>query len=73
VLNNNYSNEGVLLNADDETSITEISFLPDGRICVFGSSREVLEVLESLELGDPELDARIEHLRRQAARQECSS
>jgi hypothetical protein len=61
------------LNADEETSITEINLLPDGRICVFGSSREVLEILESLELGDPTLDARVEHIRRQAAREECSS
>lgn len=60
------------LNADEETPITEINLLPDGRICVFGSSRQVLEILESLALGDPALDARVKHLRRQTALEECS-
>jgi hypothetical protein len=55
------------MNADDETAITEINLLRDGRICVFGSSREVLEILESLEFGDPALSARVAHLRQQAA------
>lgn len=53
------------MNADDETSITEINLLPDGRICVFGSSREVLEILDELELGDAALAARVRHLRGQ--------
>lgn len=52
------------LQADDETSITEISFLPDGRISVFGMSREVLELLGDLELGDPRLMRRRERLGR---------
>ena len=58
------------MNADDETPITEINLLPDGRICVFGSSREVLEILDSLEFGDPALTARVAHLRRQETCQE---
>lgn len=37
--------------ADDETNITEIELLPDGRICVFGTSLEVLEVLDQLQGG----------------------
>ena len=32
----------------DETAMTEIMIHPDGRIFVFGLSREVAEVLESL-------------------------
>lgn len=45
--------------ADEETAITEISFLPDGRICLFGASREVLELLGSLDLGDERLNSRL--------------
>lgn len=41
---------------DDESSVTEISFLPDGRICLFGASREVLELLGRLNLNDPVLE-----------------
>ena len=44
--------------ADDETAVTEISFLPDGRICLFGASREIVELLCQLDLGDPSLLAR---------------
>ena len=32
----------------DETEMTEITILPDGRIFVFGLSREVAEILYSL-------------------------
>jgi hypothetical protein len=51
---------------DAETSITELTFLPDGRICLFGASREVLEVLGSLNLGDASLDSRLAAVRRAA-------
>ena len=50
---------------DDETAMTEISFLPDGRICLFGASREIIELLWTLNLGDRALLAR--HLSIQAA------
>ena len=43
---------------DDETAMTEISFLPDGRICLFGASREIIELLWKLNLGDRALLAR---------------
>ena len=43
---------------DDETAMTEISFLPDGRICLFGASREIIELLWTLNLGDRALLAR---------------
>ena len=42
------------MNADDETNITEIELLPDGRIYVFGTSLEVLEVLDDLQGGRDE-------------------
>ena len=41
--------------ADDETLITEITIQPDGRVYVFGTSRQVLEVLEGLRPDDPKL------------------
>ncbi len=45
------------LQADDETAISELHITPDGRILVFGTSREVLEVLKSSGLVSPdELD-----------------
>lgn len=49
--------------ADEEARISEISILPDGRICVFGLSREVIALLGDLSFTDPALDERIEHLR----------
>ena len=48
---------------DDETAITEITFLSDGRLCLFGASREILELLGSLQLGDSSLDSRLASLR----------
>lgn len=39
------------MNADDEVNITDIELLPDGRIYVFGTSLEVLEVLDELQNG----------------------
>lgn len=44
---------------DDETAVTEITFLPDGRLCLFGASRQILELLGALSLNDPALDARL--------------
>lgn len=48
---------------DDETAITEITFLPDGRLCLFGASREILELLGSLDLGDQALNDRLSVIR----------
>jgi hypothetical protein len=46
--------------ATDETNITEIELLPDGRICVFGTSLEVLDVLDELQGGaDPQIHQRL--------------
>lgn len=44
---------------DEETAITEITFLPDGRICLFGASHQILELLGELNLGDTPLNARL--------------
>jgi hypothetical protein len=49
--------------SDDETTITEISILPDGRVCVFGASGDVLEALAGLESRDPEICQRIAYAR----------
>ena len=51
---------------DEETAVTEITFLPDGRLCLFGASRELLELLGSLNLGDAALDIRLAAARRPA-------
>ena len=39
------------MNADDETNVTDIELLPDGRIHVFGTSFEVLDVLDEMQGG----------------------
>jgi hypothetical protein len=54
---------------DDESSISEIDILPDGRLCLFGASQQILEVLEAIALGEPALERRIECLRRMGAQQ----
>ena len=50
------------MKTNDETAITEISILPDGRVCVFGASREVVEVLADLEARDDAMRQRSEHV-----------
>jgi hypothetical protein len=51
----------------DESSISEINILSDGRICIFGASMQVLEMLDATSLGDLSLRRRIEALRRAQA------
>lgn len=36
------------MQAENESNITELEILPDGRICVFGASREVLEIFKEM-------------------------
>jgi hypothetical protein len=48
---------------EDQTLMTELSILPDGRIFVFGASRGVLEVLQLLQPRDPELARRLAQVR----------
>lgn len=48
------------MNADDETNITDIDLLADGRIFVFGTSVEVLAMLDVIQGGqDPTVRHRL--------------
>ncbi|HET6247480.1 MAG TPA: hypothetical protein VFE47_07285 [Tepidisphaeraceae bacterium] len=49
--------------AIDETSITEITVQADGRVYVFGASRQVLEILEMLDPQSPRLGALLSRVR----------
>lgn len=49
--------------AAEETAITEITIQPDGRVYVFGTSRQSLEVLESLNPRDPKLKRLLSQVR----------
>lgn len=40
------------MDADDETSLTELELMPDGRIFVFGASGPILEILSQLQSPD---------------------
>jgi hypothetical protein len=51
------------VSVEDDSSISEINILPDGRVCLFGVSQQVLEMLDSISLGDPALRNRIDSLR----------
>jgi hypothetical protein len=46
---------------DDETAISEITILPDGRVFVLGASLQVLEILEVLSPEDAALKKRLKH------------
>ncbi len=46
----------------DETNLTEIELMPDGRIFLFGASRQILEILSDLGLDDQALRSRLHHL-----------
>jgi hypothetical protein len=48
---------------DDDCATSEINILPDGRICLFGASRQLLEMLDAMHLADPSLKSRIDRLR----------
>jgi hypothetical protein len=48
---------------EDETRITEITLQPDGRVYVFGTSREVLEILELLDPQSQRLQSLLSHVR----------
>jgi hypothetical protein len=53
---------GQRVTGEDETTMTEITILPDGRLYVFGMSRPVLEMLRLLETGNPRLERLEEQL-----------
>lgn len=46
----------------DETSISEISITPDGRIFLFGLSRPLLEMCAELDFRAPDLERRLARL-----------
>lgn len=48
------------MQADEETSMTDIEIGADGRIYIFGASREVLELLRDLGFEDEHLRTRLE-------------
>ena len=52
------------MSLEDDSSISEINILPDGRVCVFGASQQVLEILNAIPLDDSTLQSRIERLRK---------
>lgn len=53
------------MDADDETNLTEIEILRDGRICIFGMSEAVLAAVHSLRtLEGDRLASRLEALKR---------
>ena len=50
------------MDANDELNITELELLPDGRVFVFGASREVLSILNEIQCSsDSRLPARLSH------------
>lgn len=51
------------MDANDEANITEIEILPDGRICVFGTSMPVIDVVSSLAVLDDRLRERLTTIR----------
>ncbi len=50
-----------LMELDDETAVSEITILPDGRVFVLGASRQVLEILEVLSPKDTAIKERLRH------------
>ena len=58
-----------ILSLEDDSQISEINILPDGRVCLFGASRRILEIMDAIPLGAPELKERIERLRTTDVRQ----
>lgn len=47
------------IGAEEESCITDIELLPDGRICLFGASFPVLQLLADLNLADLQLRKRL--------------
>jgi hypothetical protein len=48
----------------EEPGITEVSIAPDGRIFIFGVSLPILEICEKLDFSSPDLQQRLECLRK---------
>lgn len=56
------------MDADAEANLTEIEILPDGRICVFGTSVQVIDVVNSLAVLDDRLHERLLTIRQHQMR-----
>ena len=56
------SNDGIL---QDETTVTDITIGADGRIFVFGTSRQVIELLADFQPGNARLGVLLNCLRTQ--------
>lgn len=54
----------------DETAVSEITLLPDGRVYVFGMSRQLLEVLETMGVRDPRVRALLRTVHEELAAEE---
>lgn len=61
------------MDANDEANITEIEILPDGRICVFGTSAAVIDVVNSLAVLDQRWHARLLAIRQHHLRSQHSA
>ncbi|MGA2440765.1 MAG: hypothetical protein ABSH08_07390 [Tepidisphaeraceae bacterium] len=48
----------------DETTMTEITVHPDGRVCIFGTSRQILDVLIGLNPHSSKLNRLLGQVRR---------
>ena len=51
----------------DESAVTEVTIAPDGRVYVFGTSRQILDVLESLQHDNIALQRLLHHVREREA------
>lgn len=58
------------MNLEPEDQITEITIGPNGQIYLFGTSMQVMELLDHAQLSDAALKRRLAHLRAQATRAE---
>jgi hypothetical protein len=47
----------------DQTTVTDITIRPDGRIFLFGTSRQILEVMEQLNPQSPVVRQVLDHIR----------
>ena len=49
-----------VVQATDETGVTDIQLMPDGRIYLFGASEQILQLLDDLQLADAEVRSRLQ-------------
>jgi hypothetical protein len=51
-----------MIDDDEETTITEITIQPDGRVFIFGTSRQVLDLMVELDPSSPRLRTLLHHV-----------